>query len=105
MTDFNINLHAKPYAHSIDRGYNKKGEVYDIEVLNSTAVLEQWDLYLRAEHGMNSYDDAAFALFKDWCNRNNVCFYGAPGDEFSWSEALDLAAERCSTFLLAEDLS
>jgi hypothetical protein len=105
MTDFTINLNAKPYAHSIRQGWNKKGEVYDIEVLNANAVLEQWDLYLRAEHGLTSYDDAAFPLFRDWCNRNNVFFYGAPSDEFSMSEALDMAANRCSTYLLAEDLS
>ena len=105
MTDFNINLHAAPYAHRIMTGWNNDGEQYDIEVLNANAVLEQWDLYLRAEHGLTSYDDAAFPLFRAWCNANNVCFYGAPSDEFSWAEALDLAANRCATFLLAEDLS
>ena len=100
----NINLHAKPYASHLDRGYNKKGEVYDIEVLNSTRVMEQWDRELEMQ-GIDPLSDEAIPLFKDWCAYNNVYYYGRTSAHFHESEALDLAAESCSRFLLMEDMS
>jgi len=100
----NINLHAKPYAHNIQTGYNKAGEEYDIEVLRSIAVLDAWDQSLR-DQGLDPHSGPATILFKDWCNRNNVFYYGRPASMFHESEALDLAANACATFLLMEDMS
>ena len=103
MTDFNINLNSARYAAGIDQGYNAKGEVYDIEVLSS-AVLFDWDVHMERQ-GLDAYSGPATVLFKDWCNRNGVYYYGRPKEDFSEREALDLAAKACALRLLMEDMS
>lgn len=87
-----MNLHAKPYALTIDQGYNDAGEVYDIEVLSTTATL-------------NVIGDLGISDFRNWCNTNNVYYYGRPAADFSEAEALDLAANACATFLLMDNMS
>ena len=97
----NINLNAKPFAQSIDRGYNANGEVYDIEVLNSRAVLDAWDAWFE-QCDVEPDTNSAFEMMRDWCHRNNIFFYGACKDEFSMREALDMAANSCSQYLLID---
>ena len=103
MTDFNINLNNPIYHVRIDRGYNAKGEVYDIEVLSGRA-LQEWDDH-NSRNGLDPYSGPATVLFKDWCNANNVYYYGRPREDFSEREALDLAAKACARFLLMENMS
>ena len=102
---FKIDLTAAPFASNARMwGVNRKGDLHDIEVLNADAVFDAFDAYL-AENGIEPYSDEAIAEMRAFCARENIHFYGAPGDEFRWSDGLNAAAQSGCRYLLAEDLS